>query len=129
MNCPKDLKEREPIWLALSALYLDTELQESDFQHIAHSIRDSPFTFHEVKIIDKYEVFPVLYANLLGIAGVWTGFDAQWLFHKITAKLKRQNRVKKMGVSCMYFLFSAMHRANWQKLEQQYIHLKTKPNS
>ena len=51
-----NLEERRPIWIALSEFYLDTELDGSDFRRIAFTILDSPYSFDEVKRINKYEV-------------------------------------------------------------------------
>ena len=70
-----NLMERKPIWVALSAFYLDTELHRTDFKHIATVIYKSPYNLDEVKTINKYEVFPVLQLNLLSVAGIWTGFN------------------------------------------------------
>lgn len=67
----KYLEERKNIWRDLSKFYLDTELEEFDFKVIANAIIENPFSFNEVKKINKYEVFPVLQANLMSIAGEW----------------------------------------------------------
>jgi len=48
---------------------LDAELQESDYQHIAAIIIESPYSIKVVKKINKYEVFPILKMNLMSVAG------------------------------------------------------------
>jgi len=42
-----NIEHRKPIWIALSEFYLDTELEDSDFERIALIIIDSPYTFKE----------------------------------------------------------------------------------
>jgi hypothetical protein len=78
MNETLNIEERKPIWIALSDFYLDTELQESDFRHIAFKIIESPYSLEEVKEINKYEIFPVLQPNLMSVAGEWAGFPENW---------------------------------------------------
>ncbi len=87
MNDTLNIEERKPIWIVLSEFYLDTELQESDFRHIAFKIIESPYSIDKVKEINKYEVFPVLQPNLLSVAGEWAGFDEEWLINSITDSL------------------------------------------
>ena len=47
MNETLKIKERKPIWIALSEFYLDIELQESDLRDIAFKIIES--TIHLIK--------------------------------------------------------------------------------
>src|ERR1700750_3479702 len=89
---PLSIKERTPLWIALSDFYLDTELQDSDFRYIAKTILESPYTFEEVKTINTYEIFPVLQSNLLQPAGEWACFNEKWLIEAITAHLETKNR-------------------------------------
>jgi len=61
MNEPELFAERKLVWLALADLYLDTELQEWQFQYITGIFLKSPFNLEKIKKIDQYEVFPVLF--------------------------------------------------------------------
>jgi uncharacterized membrane protein YukC len=69
MKKPLNIVQLIPIWLAPSEFYLDKELQDSDFRQIAISILESSYSFEEVKTINKYEVFPILQANILSSTG------------------------------------------------------------
>jgi hypothetical protein len=113
---PLNLSNRKPIWLALSAFYLDTELQEADFQGIAETILKSPYSFEEAKAIDKYEIFPVLQSNLLQVAGEWAGFEKDWLVEKITAELQHKSRFKTLWIEIYYRLFRWMHKDYWRRV-------------
>lgn len=115
---PINLKDRKPIWLALSEFYLDTELQESDLKEIASKIRESPYSLEDVKTINKYEVFPVLQPNLFSVTGEWTGFNEEWLTKNITASLAKRNTFKKLRIECSYVMFKWMCNDYWQKLEK-----------
>ena len=74
-----DLLLRAPVWEALSDFWLDTELQDFQFDHIACVIAASPYSIEEVIAIHNYEVAPAVSANLGSIAGEWAGFDIEWL--------------------------------------------------
>jgi hypothetical protein len=115
---PLNLADRKPIWKCFSAFYLDTELQESDFQGIAETIIKSPYSFEEVKVIDKYEIFPVLQSNLLQVAGEWAGFEEDWLLGEITATLQNTSKLRIFRIEIYYWLFRWMHKDYWRRLEE-----------
>lgn len=69
------LAERAPVWIALSELFLDTELQSNDYEHIARILAASPYSEKKLEEILRFEVTPVLKYNLMSVAGEWAGFD------------------------------------------------------
>jgi hypothetical protein len=115
-----NIKQREPIWIALSTFYLDTELEDADFRDIAFRIVESPYSLEEVKSINKYEVFPILYTNLLSTAGVWLGFDGVLLVEKIISRLNNKTKLNDIGVEISYRLLKWMYKDYWEKLELSY---------
>ncbi len=76
---PQDLLTRAPVWEALADFWLDTELEDFQFDHIARVLASSPYSIEEVRAIHNYEVAPAVSANLASIAGEWAGFDSDWL--------------------------------------------------
>lgn len=78
------LKIRKPLWVALSDLFLDNELQDHDRSFIAKQMKDSGFLLDEINHFLKQEVFPVCIPNLHSVAVEWTGFNEDWLVEKIT---------------------------------------------
>ncbi len=129
MNETLNIEERKPIWIALSDFYLDTELQESDFRHIAFKIIESPYSLEKVKKINKYEIFPVLQLNLMSVAGEWAGFDEEWLINSINESLSKRNTVKKLGIEGSYLTLKWMCKDYWKKLEKVYNEIKLNPES
>ena len=80
---PWALEKRLPIWKALSDLFLDTELDQSDFKRAAGQLRDLEFTTPEIQEILWEEVFPALGDNLRIGTGEWSDFSAEWLQRRI----------------------------------------------
>lgn len=123
---PLSIKERIPLWIALSDFYLDTELQDSDFRYIAKIILESPYTFEEVKTINTYEVFPVLQSNLLQPAGEWAGFNEKWLVEAITSHLATKKRFKNLMIRIGYKKYGWMQEDYWVRLEIIYHEMRGK---
>jgi len=90
-----ELARREPVWLALSEFYLDTELQPADFRRIRVVFDQSGYSAQEIRQIDYEEVGPVLYSNLLRVAGEWAGFYEAALLAAVRKRAAK--RVKSRG--------------------------------
>jgi hypothetical protein len=67
----------------MSDMFLDTELDEADFNRIAATLAASPYSLDELDDILWAEVYPACYGNLLLSAGEWAGFDPAWLESRI----------------------------------------------
>jgi hypothetical protein len=78
-----DLKNRAPVWQALSELFLDTSLDLADRDRIAAVLAASPYSTTELDEILLWEVYPVCWSNLFSIAGEWSEFDPEWLQKRI----------------------------------------------
>ncbi len=78
--------DRRPVWAALSCLYLDSDLTPDDLDHLVRVLAASPYSAVELEWILLTEVHPACVANLLAVAGVWAGFDADWLQDRIIAR-------------------------------------------
>ncbi|GEN72837.1 MULTISPECIES: DUF7079 family protein [Chryseobacterium] len=123
---PVNIEERKPVWIALSDFYLDTELQDFNFQYIVKTILESPYSFDDVKTINIYEVFPVLQPNLLQAAGEWAGFNEKWLLEAITDYLKTKTVSDNAMISTNYKKYAWMQEDYWQKLESIYNEMQEK---
>ncbi|MCS4303228.1 hypothetical protein [Chryseobacterium sp. BIGb0232] len=115
-----NLEKRKRIWIVLSDLYLDTELQESDFKYMAETFFENPFTFEEIKEIDQYEVFPVFFSNLLIPAGEWAGFDELVLVKNIMKWIETRNKLDIFAVKCLYPIYDKINRSYWKRIEDIY---------
>ncbi|ADV28805.1 hypothetical protein Psesu_2981 [Pseudoxanthomonas suwonensis 11-1] len=86
---PAPAPERRQVWQAMSALYLDTDIDNEVLSRVAEELARSPYPLDELQRILRQEVHPVLVANLYSVAPVWDGFDPRWLEEAITAHLRR----------------------------------------
>jgi hypothetical protein len=81
---PYEIEHRLPLWRALSDLFLDTELDEVTYRHIARVVVEAGTAPQEIDRILWDEVFPALADNLRIVAGEWAGFDDDWLVKRVT---------------------------------------------
>ena len=81
--------ERIAVWLALSELWLDTYLSPADLEQIALVLAASPFGLNELRWIHEAEVAPALSRNLRTTAGVWAGFEREWLVRECGSAARR----------------------------------------
>jgi len=88
------IDERLPVWEALSRLFLDIELDEKDYHRISDLLAMSPYSIQEIEDILRFEVYPVLIWNLRSVAGVWTGFDRDWLREQIEPRVNKRPRFR-----------------------------------
>jgi hypothetical protein len=88
----EEIARRKPVWLALSELWLDSELTDNDITHIATKMVDSGYSLAELRVICDSEIAPVVYSNLRSSAGVWDGFDEHWLYEKIISEMNKPKR-------------------------------------
>lgn len=124
MSKTLNIEERKPIWIALSNFYLDTELEEYVLKSIAKKIIESPYSLKKVKEINTYELFPVLHYNLISVAGVWTGFDEDWLTNSIIDSLSKRNKLKTIIIKAYFQINKRMFATYWEKLEKVYNIIK-----
>jgi hypothetical protein len=82
-----ELENRRPVWIALSELFLDTNLDADDIERLAQALARSPYTLDELERVLLWEVYPACRANLVSIAGEWSAFDPNWLESKIRRPL------------------------------------------
>lgn len=78
-----DLATRRPVWLAISELFLDTNLEAVDIRRIATELARSPYSLEDLDNILLHEVYPACHWNLVSIAGEWSAFDPDWLESRI----------------------------------------------
>lgn len=111
-----DLNNRRLVWVAMSELFLDTELQERDLTRIVGVLAASPYSFDELNSIYHDEVFPVLSANLLSVVGEWAGFDEDWLVERLSAWKGRKSG--KFAMAWRHFWFNGTIDQWWTILDR-----------
>ncbi len=95
-------KERREAWAAISELFLDTEHTDESYQYICRRLTSSGFSLDELDTIYADEVAPVLVANTYSVAGVWSGFDIDWLEAEILKRRRNPNLWDR--ISCLHKL-------------------------
>lgn len=91
----QQIQQRRPVWIALSELWLDTDLSSEDLERIARVLAESALSVEELRRVYLVEVAPVVSQNLRSVAGEWMGFDEGWLCSEIIRHLRdcpRRNR-------------------------------------
>lgn len=76
--------------MAISELFLDTALDDADFLRLRDTLRATRLPPEELDAIYYDEVAPILYGNLHSTAGVWSGFDADWLERQVRQHAQRR---------------------------------------
>lgn len=82
---PPKLGEREKdACYMMSDIFLDNELSDWDLNSMARYLRGLNVPMTTLNYILRYDLFPLLYGNLLCLpGGVWMGFDRTWLLTSI----------------------------------------------
>lgn len=81
-------EDRLKIFLSLSDLFLDTEIEDYVFKNIARTVSECGLSLSEAEEILWYEVYPVLEGNLRSVAGVWEGWSDSWLVQNLPAPVR-----------------------------------------
>jgi hypothetical protein len=118
------IEERKPIWIALSEFYLDTKLSENSFIYITKTFKDSTYSLEEIKQINKYEVYPIIYQNLLSMYSVWNGFDEKWLIESIVSRISNKSYFRRSILELTYYIFKGKKIIDWDKLTKIYVEIK-----
>lgn len=72
-----ELERRRPVWDAMSAVFLDTEIDDACLRQIVDTLAASGYSEAELDRIFWDEVCPQLHRNLLCVAGEWDKFDME----------------------------------------------------
>lgn len=112
-----DIETKKKLWIALSEIYHDTEITEGALFSIAQTAKMENVSFKTLYRTNKEEVFPVLFKNLLSVAGVWTGFNQVWLVKKITKSINKNKWILKKYNAIKYILFSSLISTSMKRLE------------
>ncbi len=86
-----DLNKRKPVWIALSDLFLDTDVT-LHYENIIRVCVEAGYSPEEIRFILFNEVAPAVSKNLLCVAGEWSGFDENWLIDEIISGIRSNKR-------------------------------------
>ncbi|GGM47770.1 hypothetical protein GCM10008956_24970 [Deinococcus arenae] len=103
------MPRRRAAWRALSALFLDTEVDPAG---LAAQLRATGFSLPELRQILRAEVAPVLGGNLLSAAGFWDAFDLSGVEARCRAGRARPTLTGALALRVI--------RADWQAVEARF---------
>ncbi|MFR0688871.1 hypothetical protein ACLUTX_05725 [Enterobacterales bacterium AE_CKDN230030158-1A_HGKHYDSX7] len=111
---------RESVWLALSELWLDTELDGDDLAAIARTLAISGLVVEELEAIYRLEVAPVVWSNAWVTAGVWEGFDPDWLFEACRRNQRRRGSLwHRLRCRVLRRAMTYATEEHWQRIRAQ----------
>ncbi len=111
-----ELERRRPVWVAMSDLWRDSDLNEGELEEIATIVRDSGYSEKEVERIFRFELAPFLGSNHLVVAGVWSGFDPHWVCIEARKRIGRRSLTAR--VCAWTRLTTRAARGPWRKVKQ-----------
>jgi len=122
------LAQRRPVWIALSELFLDTELSTVDLERIAQIMADSGLSAAELEAVYLREVAPIVSVNLRVAAGVWAGFDEAWLCEQIIRRLRSRSWRTRLALKWARIRGIGLTEPRWQWLIDQVRTCRAKPS-
>jgi len=120
-------ERRQALWVALSTLWLDSQLQDYDYAHIARVIFESCVSLEQAMVIHKYEVAPAVGLNLASVAGEWAFFDQKWLVSRCqTFRGRRHHWLHRFRCLNSTPYVNYFTRDCWLEITKHYIKLQSK---
>jgi len=123
-----EIARRSPIWRALSELFLDTELQPADHQRIAELIRQAGYNVSEAEAILRNEVAPVLFTNMLSMAGEWVPWSEDFVCELVLKRMQQRwrggtlaramVRLHQFIVGCSVYGLYVGNGKDWRRVKQ-----------
>ena len=108
---------RKALWIAMSELWLDNELGDSDIDLIADAVRASRLGEAELDAIFAYELAPFLGPNHLSVAGEWAGFDPDWVCEEAAKRYGRPRWRDRIAARLGITTFGA--RPEWERVKER----------
>lgn len=102
----------------MSDLYLDTEINAGDLMFISGRLASTELSIDELDRIFYEEVHPVCCWNLVVVAGVWDGFDKEWLKQRILARQQPRTWLKRLRTGLATKITNRLKnvvRCDWEK--------------
>ena len=108
--------DRKQLWIAMSDLWLDSELSEEWLRQIAEVVAGSGLDEDELDQVFKYELAPFLGGNHLITAGEWQGFDPQWVCEQAKVRQGKFRLMERLASFIGLTTYAA--RPEWRRVKQ-----------
>lgn len=89
---------RQRAWIALSQLFIDSELDDAAVRDIAQQLISADCSAEEAETILWNEVAPALGSNLASVAGNWTGWSDEDVIALVSARLQKDGEASPPGM-------------------------------
>lgn len=115
------LSARTPVWIILSEFFLDTEHSATEILGFGRALAQSPYSLEELRLIERYEVAPVLYLNLLSVAGQWAGFEQESLLAECEKEAdKGRGLIRRVHTRMIDLICKNYTSDFWKRLEPEF---------
>lgn len=102
----------------LSRLFLDTEMAAGELDSIAASLQALNIPTSTLDHVLRNDLFPVLFPNLMSVAGVWSGFDDHWLLNQIESRrMTKPGWTRTLRDSAAWFLVGGTIVPAWNEIK------------
>lgn len=109
--------------IALSWLFLDIEQSPKHIDSIASSLRALNIPSATLSRMLRHDVFPILYPNLLSVAGTWDVFDEDWLLGEVERRRATGNGwVKGLAEFAVWLTVGRMVTSVWGQVVERLEH-------
>ena len=122
----KEFSDLHKAWIAISDIYLDTEIRTSDIKYIARQLAETSFTEQQLNEIYYYDIAPVCYINGIDPAGEWVGFDRDWLFSEILKNRKKNQKLFRLKCKLLRRFYLMGTEEDWFKVLEKLRELQNK---
>lgn len=104
----------------LSELFLDTEVSPAQMDRIAASLQPLNLSIAQLDGIVRTDLFPVLYPNMLSVAGTWGGFDENHLLGEVQRRREvRPGMLASVGDSVAWLLVGRTVTPVWDQVKER----------
>ena len=93
----EEIARRKPVWIAMSDLWLDNDVDEEWAKQIAAVIAESGLSEEEIDDIFTFELAPFLGWNHLTVAGEWAAFDSDWICEEAGKRVGKRRLLPKLA--------------------------------
>ncbi len=107
-------ENRRKLWIAMSELWLDTPVTDGMITGIAEAVRQSGLSKNELEDVFRFELAPFLGRNQTSVAGVWDGFDPDWVCSNAQERVGQRRLIDRVRSSLGWTTSAA--RPAWERV-------------
>lgn len=107
-------------YIALSDMFLDTEMSDWMIESIVSRLARTSLTIPTLEAMLRDTLFPILFYNILAVAGIWSGFDEEWLISEASSMVSSPpGWVARLYYSAAWYTFRFGIQPTWDKVKDR----------